>query len=153
MTVAVPRESVEQEAVAKYLDACGVAWTHAPNGMAVFGAGKASPQRFAKLAKLKKAGVKTGVPDVLVFTTPPARPEFRGAAVELKRRRGPKGGTAHCAEFTDDERAWLRRLDAEGWAVPLADDSDEVVALYGAGEAIEFFKRLGYVPRATGVAA
>jgi hypothetical protein len=140
----IPKEAFEQERVAAFLDSINVLWCHVPNGAIFYSQGGRDATRFAKLAKLRRQGVKPGVVDVHIFTRPPARPDLRGAACELKRQRGPKGGTAHCAEFTQKEQDWLLRLDSEGWAVPIADDSEEVVALYGADEAIGWLEKLGY---------
>ncbi len=55
-----------QQAVARYLDACpGALWCHVPN----------EAKRGPKLAAmLKSQGLKAGVPDVLIFTPPPALP-------------------------------------------------------------------------------
>ena len=77
--------------------------------------------------KLKAQGVKPGVPDVLIFDSPPALPERRGVAIELKRR---KGGRA-----TGYQQDWLTALAERGWFTAVCR---------GAGEAIEELKQLGY---------
>jgi hypothetical protein len=52
------------------------------------------------------AGVKAGVPDVLVFSRVPSRPEARGVAIELKSERG---------RTSKDQDRWLAALRDDGW--------------------------------------
>lgn len=101
--VSRPRHHPEDEvqyAVARVLDALGLVWFHAANealqrGGLVFG------------GILVGLGVKTGVPDVLIFDSPPSRPEARGVAIELKTLIGSP---------SPDQRRWLALLDARGWS-------------------------------------
>lgn len=112
-------EAQEQAALAAWLDlAVGrMGWCHVPNG------GRRDPREAARMAG---QGVKAGVPDLLIFRRPPLRPEARGVAIELKRRRGGRVSVEQCA--------WLAALDAEGWATTTARGWDEARAfLEGLG--------------------
>lgn len=103
-----PTESQEMQILAEYLDANGYLWCHVPNE------GRRSPRNGARL---KREGVKRGVPDVLIFA--PVR-----IAVELKRVGG-KGAT-------DEQTAWLLELFKAGWHADVSQ---------GASKAIEFIER------------
>ena len=65
-------EDALQIATARLLDSTGLVWTHVPNG---------GLRNKIVAAKLKRMGVKAGVPDVLIFN--PAA-ENCGVAIELK---------------------------------------------------------------------
>lgn len=54
-------------------------------------------------AELKRAGLKSGVPDVIL---PVARSGFHGLAIEMKAGRNAP---------TKNQKEWLQRLSAEGW--------------------------------------
>src|SRR6056297_1258985 len=74
-----PTEYQEQCKLAEYLDMKGHCWIHVPNG----------GNRDAKNgAKMKKQGVKPGVPDVLIFDVPDNDNCHKGIAIELKRQKG-----------------------------------------------------------------
>lgn len=93
------REDLIQFAVSLVLDALGVLWCHVPNealerGGAAYG------------TTLVGLGVKSGVPDVLIFDRPPARPAAVGAALELKTLVGSP---------SDSQRRWVGELGARGW--------------------------------------
>lgn len=109
-----PKEDQEQREVARYLDLKGVRWCHVPNGG---GRSKVEAAIFQGL------GVKSGVPDVLIFDPPPKRPEVRGVAVELKRQKGAP------SKVSENQLAWLADLQAAGWLTHIA---------YGAADAIEW---------------
>lgn len=101
-----------QRAVARILDISGVLWCHVPNG------GHRHP---IVAAKMKAAGVKPGVPDVLIFE----RSEYDGTrysglALELKVGKNVCG--AH-------QKAWSERLQRNGWKVAVCRDLDEVLGV------------------------
>jgi hypothetical protein len=68
-------------------------------------------------ARLKREGVKAGVPDVLLLV---ARGEYHGLAIEMKRQ---KGGV-----LSQNQKAWINRLNARGY---------KAVACRGAADAIK----------------
>ena len=105
-------------ALAKWLDARGIVWNHIPN-----------EGRRGKIqgGRLKAKGFKKGFPDNAIYTIPPACPEARGVAIELKRRKG--------SSVPREQRAWLQRLEQQGWLVRLCR---------GANEAVEWLKELGF---------
>lgn len=106
-----PTEREEQEALATWLDASALRWCHVPNERA----------SRAEAGKLKRQGVKAGVPDVLVFSRVPGRPEVRGVAIELKRRRG---GTVR-----ETQREWIEGLRQSGWVAEVCRGSGDAIAL------------------------
>lgn len=73
-------------------------------------------------AKLKRGGVKPGVPDLCL---PVARNGFHGLYVEMKRSRGVP------SDVKPHQRDWLSRLNAQGY---------KAVVCFGADEAIENIK-------------
>ena len=83
-----------QMACAKYLDLLGVLWFHCGNER------KTSPRAGARL---KKKGVKSGVPDILIFE-PKGR--YNGIAIELKTGNN---------KLTRNQIKWLERLEQKGW--------------------------------------
>jgi len=97
-----PTEEQEQVDLARWLDRSGELWCHVPNG------GRRSPREGARL---KRMGVKAGVPDILIFREP------RNIAVELKRRHG--------GSVSPVQKKWHKRLLEAGWAVIVAKGADE----------------------------
>lgn len=114
-------EEAEQAALAAALDASGVLWCHVPNG---------GHRHKATAGRMKGQGVKAGVPDVLVFTPPPAQPDARGIAVELKRSslRPKQPGAAIPTCVSAAQRQWLADLEALGWVTIIAYGVDHAIA-------------------------
>jgi len=111
-------ESSEQRALVSHLDRCGVCYCAVPNG----------GLRSKKTAwKMVSEGAKKGVPDLLIFDPPPAKPACYGVALELKRSHGGRLSSA--------QKVWLDRLEARGW-VPLVAE--------GCSEALKALRLLGY---------
>jgi hypothetical protein len=93
-----------QVAVASYLDLKKVVWCHVANERkASFQAGK----------RLKLKGVKSGVPDCLIFTQ---RNGFKGLAIELKIKPNRP---------TETQKQWLLELSLLGWLCKVAYSFDE----------------------------
>lgn len=90
-------EDAQHFELARLLFGTDLLWCHVPNG-------EKRSKRVA--AKLKRMGVKPGVPDVLIFTRPPL-------AIELKRADG-KG------RVSKEQRQWLADLQADGWTICVA---------------------------------
>ena len=114
-----PTEHQEQCVVARWLDLRGVLYAHPPNG----------GHRSATVgARLKQAGTKPGLPDLLIFDPPP-RAQAVGVAIEMKRvGASPSTVSRH-------QRAWLAALEERGWVALVAR---------GAAEAIGALEALGY---------
>ena len=98
-----PLEAVEQRRLASWLDASGLLWCHVPN------------ERASESERLWLAGqgVKSGVPDVLIFTAPPL-------AIELK-------STDPARKATENQKRWLADLLEQGWAVAVCHGADEAI--------------------------
>ena len=109
-------EDAHQRALADYLDLIGVLWCHVPNGGA---------RNAAEGGKLKAQGVKTGVPDVLIFDVPPGCPRVHGIAIELKRPKGAHGGRA--GKPTDAQLRWLEDLSNHHWLTRVCCGSAEAI--------------------------
>lgn len=113
-----PLEEVEQRMLAQWLDMMRLQWLHVPNG------GK---RPLLTAVQLKRAGVKVGAPDCLLFDPPPNAPGCVGTALELKRE---KGGTVSAAQH-----GWLKALRERGW---------HTIVAHGASDAIKALQEAGY---------
>lgn len=118
----VPTEESEQRTLAQWLDLHGITWFHVPNE-------RGTRKRY-EMGILWALGVKPGVPDVIILDRPPRRPDVRGVAIELKRRKGGRLSTY--------QRWWLDRLRELGWIAERCD---------GADDAIRLLESLGYGKR------
>ena len=78
---------------------------HIPNG---------AERHPAGAAKLKKAGVKPGVPDLFL---PVARGGFHGLWIEMKRRKGGR--------VSDEQKQWLADLEGEMYRCFVAHGAKE----------------------------
>ncbi len=83
-----------QMQVAQYCDLKRLLWAHPANER------KTSPQAGARL---KRKGVKSGVPDVMIYTP---NQVYAGLAIELKTGRNKP---------TDKQQQWLDDLSMSGW--------------------------------------
>lgn len=130
MKPTVPTEEQEQRALATWLDLMRVTWCHVPNG---------GHRHAAVAGKLRAAGVKAGVPDVLIFDRlecqdgdrPDAALVDRGVALELKRSKAKGVATGRVSE---EQSRWHAALLVRGWIVLVA---------YGANDAIAQLTALG----------
>jgi hypothetical protein len=100
------KEDKLQCAVARYLDYNNVLWCHVANER------RTSPQAGARL---KKKGVKSGVPDCLIFE-PNAK--YNGLAIELKIK--PNKTSAN-------QKEWIKNLTKKGWFCCVVYDIDEAI--------------------------
>lgn len=109
-------EAREQRAVVAWLRNRDIWFTHPANENAD------ARQRSINSAM----GVENGVPDLLIFSEVPGRPEIPGVAIEMKKQ-GEKPDP--------DQRKWLERLQSRGW-----------LAYYccSAAEAIKVLVDLGF---------
>ena len=113
-----PPEENEQMALVQWLRLHRIAFAHVPNE---------GRHKVQYRKKQKALGLQAGMPDLLIFDSPPAYPENVGTAIELKRR---EGGT-----LSNQQAEWLCKLKDRGWAVAVCK---------GAAEAIEVLESLGY---------
>lgn len=118
MSLRCPTEEQEQRRLALYLDRLGLLWCHVPNG---------GNRNKITGGKLKAQGTKRGVPDVLIFESPPKHPNALGVAVELKRQKGGK--------LSNEQRTWLLRLSERGFVTYVA---------HGFEDARDFLAGLGW---------
>jgi len=79
-------------------------------------------------AKLKRKGVKSGMPDVLIFDAPPNLPGKVGTAIELKWGKNT---------LTKKQKETLRLLKERNWDTNSCWTMDEV---------IDVLVRCGYLP-------
>ena len=110
MSTKQPLESWEQERVARWLGSRNILYCAVPNG-------QLRSKRIG--AQLKREGVRSGVPDLLVFTPPPLFPAYRGVAIEMKRVRGSKP--------TPSQLRWLKDLDRVGWYSAVCEGHEEAI--------------------------
>jgi len=110
-----------QCAVASILDKLEVCWCHVPN--------EGKRDRITG-ARLRAAGLKSGVPDILIFDPAPNKPGTRGVAIELKRSKGGR--------VSEMQEAWLNRLSRRKW---------HTVVCRGYAETIKELEILGYLKR------
>lgn len=99
------KEDDLQMAVARYLDFLKVCWFHVAN-----------ERKTSKIAgqRLKKKGVKSGVPDVMIFEH---NEDYRGLSIELKIKPNKP---------TDNQKEWLEKLKSKGWKTEVCYSFDEV---------------------------
>lgn len=117
----LPTEDMEQRVVCDVLDRTKIWYCHVPNG------GKRSKIEAAIMSGL---GVKRGVPDILIFDSPPEFPTYKGLAIEMKRMKGSK--------TSEDQLIWKQELERRGWIA---------VICKGSVEAFEVMERMGYIKR------
>tara|TARA_Y100000310_G_scaffold248472_1_gene254302 strand:+ start:38 stop:547 length:510 start_codon:yes stop_codon:yes gene_type:complete len=108
-----------QTAIATILNKLNVVWCHVPNE------GK---RDVIAGSRLRAAGLKSGVPDILIFEPAPNMPAVRGVAIELKRKKGGR--------LSDKQREWLDNLKRIGWHTAVCK---------GYAETILELERLGYI--------
>lgn len=123
----VPTEHQEQVMLCQWLDAHRILYCAVPNG---------GSRHMLEAKKMKRAGVKAGVPDILIFSESETWPTKygiekrnhpRGVAIELKRRGKSRA--------TLLQHAWLQSLAKCMWLGRIC---------YGADEAIEWLRELGF---------
>jgi hypothetical protein len=100
------KEDDFQKSIARYLNSLGVLWMHPPNEI------KAKVQY---MSKRKAMGVKSGVPDVLIFEP---RGKYIGLAIELK---------AGYNKPSENQLKWIEDLNKRGWLALWSNSLDEVL--------------------------
>jgi hypothetical protein len=117
-------EHTAQADVVRWLESNSVLFCAVPNGSWLAGD---KLRRARQMTKLKAEGLRSGVPDLLIFTPPPACPGAVGAALEMKREGGDKP--------SEKQLWWLDWLGRLGWQCSVQ---------YGAAAAISWLESLGY---------
>ena len=112
-------EATEQAKIVRRLRYAGILFCHVPNGLEITERAKRN---------LARQGLRPGVPDLLIFTPPPAKPGAAGTALEMKTT---KRGSA----LRENQKEWLANLEAVGW---------ESIVGWGAEDAIAKLRALGY---------
>ncbi len=112
-----PHESADHMALAEVFDYARLLYFHPPNELMV--KGLPDKQKWRILSKLKKMGLKAGVPDFVILTKPPFRPEARSVFIELKRKKGGR--------VTPAQDKWHRALVTEGHIVIIARGFDDAL--------------------------
>ena len=110
-----PYEEDEQIKLAQYLDMKNYCWCHVPNE------GKHKVQYYAKQTRM---GVKSGVPDILIFNSCKESNSkhfnaYKGIAIELKRKKGGR--------VSKEQKEWLNKLDNRGWLTRVCKGADEAI--------------------------
>lgn len=94
---------------------CAVVDFCALKGIPIFAIPNGGDRHVAVAVKLKKEGVKSGVPDLFI---PIIRGKVGGMFIEMKR----KGG-----KLSDVQKFWLNQLEEEGYRVKVAFSVDEAI--------------------------
>jgi hypothetical protein len=100
------KEDDLQMAVARYLDYSNYLWFHVAN-----------ERKASNVAgvRLKKKGVKSGVPDIMIFEP---NEKYSGLAIELKIKPN---------KTTPNQDKWLEDLNKKGWSTHVCYSLDEVI--------------------------
>lgn len=111
----IPKEEDEQRALAELLDRIKykgrlLRWCHYP----------AEGKRKVQYAvKMKRLGLKSGIPDVIIFDHPPNFPRCKGAVIELKRRKKWK--------LSEEQGDWLIYFEENGWKQAICPGLDDAI--------------------------
>lgn len=119
----VPYERDEQKALVQWMAQRKMWFFHPENEDPMSG------DKPGRAVERRRMGVFPGVPDLIIITPPPLEPEFRGVAIELKRRNGTK------SKVTKAQWLWLDKFSEFKWVSRVC---------YGAKEAQELLLSLGY---------
>lgn len=97
-----------QKSVAQYLDAKKLLWCHPPNG---------GSRNIIEATKLKGMGVKSGVPDCLIFSQ---KRGFSGLAIELK---------VGYNKPSENQIEFIKGLEANNWLCVVSHSLDHCISL------------------------
>jgi len=111
-----------QISMAKYLDSIGVLWFHPANERQLRVIVNKNGTTFSPLGnKLKKKGVKSGVPDIIIFE---ARGFYHALLIEIKVGKN---------KTTPNQDRWISELNKRGYLTKVSyslDESIEIVKRY-----------------------
>ena len=102
----IGKEDDFQKSVARYLDSLGVLWCHVPNE---------SKSKVQYRVKQKAKGLKSGLPDCLIFEP---KGIYNGMAIELKVGKN---------KISEYQKYWLEELSSRAWKCIVAYDLDEAI--------------------------
>lgn len=97
-----------QKSVAQFLDSKKLLWCHPPNG---------GSRNIIEATKLKGMGVKSGVPDCLIFTQ---NRGHSGLAIELK---------VGYNKPSDNQKEFIKGLEENGWLCVVSWSLDHCIEL------------------------
>lgn len=103
----VVSEYAEQVALCDYLNLNKILFYAVPNG---------GSRNIIEAAKLKRSGVKKGVPDLCI---PVPLNGYHGLYIELKRKSG--------SSVAVDQQTWLKTLNSLGYKAEVAKGCDEAI--------------------------
>lgn len=113
--LSVVTEDFEQELVLRWAIGQTDTW---PELVLLYHVANGGKRGKREAAKLKRMGVKAGVPDLCL---PVARSGFHGLYVEMKRLDGGRVST--------EQTAWLAALHAAGHCVAVAEGHEQAIAV------------------------
>jgi hypothetical protein len=113
--LSVVTEDFEQELVLRWATGQTDTW---PELVLLYHVANGGKRGKREAAKLKRMGVKAGVPDLCL---PVARGGFHGLYVEMKRLDGGRVST--------EQTAWLAALHAAGHCVAVAEGHEQAIAV------------------------
>jgi len=105
----VPTEYEEQAKLCDYLTYKGLLYFAIPNG---------EKRHLGTAMKLKRTGVKAGVPDIFI---PMPNNGYHGLFIELKRC---KGGTVSLTQ-----RQWIEALKVQGYCAKVCKGAEDAIKL------------------------
>lgn len=105
------KESDLQEVIVKFLTLRGLKFFHTPNG------GYRNPR---EAAKFKRMGVKAGIPDIIIYSTPRKQMGLKGLTFELK---------VGSNKITQHQEQRMEEFKDEGWAVYVVRSLDEAMEI------------------------
>lgn len=109
----IPTEEFEQELVFQW---AAYGQRKRPELALLHASANGGHRHKATAARLKRTGVKAGVPDMFL---PVARNGYNGLFIELKRRKGGR--------VSPEQKAWLKALNEQGYRAVVCKGADEAI--------------------------
>lgn len=108
--------ATEHEEQVTVIDWCEAMSRMHPNLNLIYAIPNAGKRSLAIGAKMKREGLKSGVPDLFL---PVARKGYHGLYIEMKRRKG--------GSVSKEQKDWIRDLTEEGYQVLVCKGADEAI--------------------------
>ncbi len=109
----IPTEEFEQELVFQW---AAYGQRKYPELALLHASANGGHRHKATAARLKRTGVKAGVPDMFL---PVARNGHHGLFIELKRRKGGR--------VSPEQKEWLKALNEQGYRAVVCKGADEAI--------------------------